>query len=67
MVKRKSTRPGKVHCRTGSLEIRVGKMLVVKRVHCRTGSLEIGHADPSMTLRVHCRTGSLEKLAMRTD
>ena len=49
-----------VHCRVGSLEMRIGLSAALTPVHCRVGSLEkirheLQHRNP-----VHCRVGSLE-------
>ena len=52
---------GKVHCRTGSLEISGDFAGSCRFVHCRTGSLEMAEKLDPLVHLVHCRTGSLEK------
>ena len=52
-----------VHCRVGSLEIRVTIPTPKPKVHCRVGSLEMLMLTCMQQLYVHCRVGSLENNA----
>ncbi len=51
-----------VHCRTGSLEIKLTLFTDFLIVQCRTGSLEITEKRIQSVIFVHCRTGSLEMI-----
>ena len=49
-----------VHCRVGSLEMRLAQISSQPPVHCRVGSLEMMFPKFIVTIFVHCRVGSLE-------